>query len=131
MRFRPLLLTSLLALAACASAPAGPAAPAAPGAAPAASAAEAMLRGAGGARAATLEAVERALGPADVSRRDGRGAALTYRYETCALLLIFAADSRGALRLAQANPGARRANEPAPDLAVCAAQAQARRDEAR
>lgn len=84
-----------------------------------ASANERLLRdtGSGG---ATIQAVERALGAPHVLRRDGAGAALTYRLEGCSLLLLFAADSRNTLRLAEAHPGPERIGEPAPTLAQCA-----------
>lgn len=86
-----------------------------------------MLRAAGGADAPTQADVERVFGRADIVRQEGAGAALTYRLETCALMLLFAADGRGAMRLTEAHPGARRAGEAAPSLDQCAAEAAARR----
>lgn len=71
--------------------------------------------------------MERLFGEADVARRDGAGAAYTYRYESCALLLLFAADSRNTMRLAEAHPSARSGAGPAPSLDQCAAEAAARR----
>ena len=66
------------------------------------------------------------LGAPDISRRDGAGAALTYRLDHCALLLIFTADTHNAMRLAEANPGPRRPADPAPALDQCVAEARAR-----
>jgi hypothetical protein len=86
-----------------------------------------LLAAAGGDRAPTQREVERTLGPADISRRDGAGAALTYRLETCALLLLFSADARNEMRLAEASASARRAGAAAPSLEQCAAEASARR----
>ena len=86
-----------------------------------------MLAAAGSADAPTQSEVERELGPADISRRDGAGAALTYRLEHCALLLLFAADARNEMRLAEANPSARRAGSEAPTLGQCADEASERR----
>ena len=86
-----------------------------------------LLAAAGGERAPTQREIERTLGPADISRRDGAGAALTYRLETCALLLLFSADARNEMRLAEANASARRAGAAAPSLEQCAAEASARR----
>ncbi|MGH6951591.1 MAG: hypothetical protein ACREH4_11990 [Vitreimonas sp.] len=85
-----------------------------------------LLAAAGSADAPTQSEVERALGPADISRRDGAGAALTYRLENCALLLLFAADARNDMRLAEANPSARRAGGEAPSLEQRAAEASGR-----
>jgi hypothetical protein len=69
--------------------------------------------------APNLESVERALGPADLTRREGAGATLTYRFEQCALLLVFAADTANTMRLASAHPGPRRTGDPAPSLEAC------------
>lgn len=71
--------------------------------------------------------IERTLGAADISRREGAGAALTYRLDSCALLLLFAADARNAMRLQEASASARRTG-PAPSLEQCAAEVAARRD---
>ena len=57
-----------------------------------------LLRAAGGSDAPSLQDVERYFGQADIVRRDGAGTALTYRFENCALLLLFAADARNAMR---------------------------------
>jgi len=86
-----------------------------------------MLRQAGGGSAPTQADVERALGPADIARQDGAGAALTYRLDSCGLLLLFTADARNTMRLAEAHPSARRAGDSAPSLDQCAAEAIARR----
>ncbi len=130
MRF-PALLTAAVLLAACAS-PAPPApvpepVASAPPAAPAPSPVARLLAAAGSADAPTQSEVERVLGPADISRRDGAGAALTYRLENCALLLLFSADARNDMRLTEATSSARRAGSEAPSLEQCAAEASARR----
>ena len=122
-------LAALAALAACATAPAATTAPSTPVAeqqAPAPSRALLLLRQAGQAEAPTQSELERVLGAPDVARQDGAGAALTYRYEQCALLLLFTTDGRNALRLAEAYPGPRRTGAPAPSLQQCAAEASAR-----
>jgi hypothetical protein len=124
-------LIALMFLAACAtaapsSAPQPSGGPAA-GAAPAQSRLTQMLAAAGSANAPTQAEIERAFGPADITRQDGAGAALTYRLENCALLLLFAADARNAMRLTQSHPSARRAGEAAPSLNQCATEADARR----
>ena len=67
------------------------------------------------------------MGEPDITRNEGAGMALTYRLESCALLLLFAADSRNEMRLAQAHPSARREGEATPSLEQCAAEAGARR----
>ncbi|HRP10402.1 MAG TPA: hypothetical protein PLK37_05155 [Terricaulis sp.] len=85
----------------------------------------AVLQAAGGENAPTQAQIEALLGAPDITRRDGAGAALTYRYEQCALLLLFTADSRNQMRLAQAHPSARRGGA-APSLAQCAVEADAR-----
>lgn len=119
-------------LAACATPPPSTPAPVVSGAAPApqddsaARALAGLLSRAGATDAPTQEAVERALGAADVTRRDGAGAALTYRLESCALMLLFTADQRNAMRLAQSYPGPRRTGDPAPSLQQCAQEALAR-----
>ena len=127
MRFLACLAAAAL-LAACATpAPSAPAA-SAPAAAPAQpSRLATLLAAAGRADAPTQREIERALGPADISRREGAGAALTYRLENCALLLLFTADARNEMRLAEASPSPRRAGDPAPSLEQCAAEASARR----
>lgn len=62
----------------------------------------------------------------DIARQEGSGAMLTYRLQSCALVLMFTADARNELRLAEANAGPRRAGEPAPSLDQCASEASAR-----
>ena len=86
-----------------------------------------MLRAAGGADAPTQADVERAFGRADIVRQEGAGAALTYRLESCALMLLFAADARNTMRLAEVHPSARRAGEASPSLDQCATDVAARR----
>ena len=68
-----------------------------------------MLHAAGSADAPSQADIERVFGRADIVRQDGAGAALTYRLESCALLLLFSADGGNAMRLAEAHPSARRA----------------------
>ncbi len=127
MRFA-LSFLAVLSLAACATAPATPTAPVATNSAPAAQPSRiAQLLGAAGRdNAPTRADIERALGAPDVARQDGAGAALTYRLDTCALLLLFAADQRNALRLAEAHPSARTGGA-APSVEQCATEAGARR----
>jgi hypothetical protein len=86
-----------------------------------------MLRAAGAADAPTRAEIERAFGGADIVRQDGAGAALTYRLETCALLLLFSADNRNEWRLTQAHASARNNGQAPPSLEQCAAEASARR----
>jgi len=85
-----------------------------------------FLGAAGQADAPTQQAVTRAMGQADVARQDGAGAALTYRLESCALVLLFSSNAESELRLAEAFPGPRRAGAAVPDLETCAAEAIAR-----
>jgi hypothetical protein len=125
-----LVSAALLALSACATAaPSAPAnAPTTPAAAPAASSRAAqLLASAGRADAATRSDLERALGEPDIERREGAGVALTYRLQSCALLLLLTADSRNEMRLAEAHASARQAGAAAPSLEQCAAEAAARR----
>jgi hypothetical protein len=118
-----------LAVAACATAPM-PDAPLGQSAQPAAvsppprSRTAQLLAAAGGANAPSEEEVRRALGEPAIARRDGAGAALTYRFEQCGLLLLFQRDSQNTLRLAEAHPSARRAGASAPDLDACVAEAR-------
>jgi hypothetical protein len=128
MRFLACLTAAALLCACAASAPEAPAASVA-AATPAAPSSRlaGLLAAAGRADAPTQTDIERAFGPADIFRRDGAGAALTYRLENCALLLLFAADSHNAMRLAEVNPSPRRAGAAAPTLEQCAAEASARR----
>lgn len=128
-RIVPLLA---LLMASCATAPAPraaetPATAAVPGNSGAAERIAQLLRTAGRDDAATLQAVERALGAPDLRRQEGAGAALTYRLaNNCALLLVFAADARNALRLTEATPGPRENGVARPSLEQCAAAAAAR-----
>lgn len=124
-----ILAAAIAFLSACATTPPG-ATPIAASQATTSSAAPSralqLLRAAGGAEAPTQEEVERTLGAPDIARRDGAGAALTYRLESCALLLLFSADHQQAMRLAAAHPSARQGQQ-APSLEQCAAEASARR----
>ncbi len=86
-----------------------------------------MLSLAGRANAPSRAEIERAFGPADIARQDGAGLALTYRLDTCALLLIFAADTRNAMRLADVHASARQAGQPTPSMDQCASEAEAHR----
>jgi hypothetical protein len=85
-----------------------------------------MLAAAGRDNAPTLGEVERVFGRADLARQDGAGAALTYRLEGCALLLLFEADEQNTLRLTEAHASARRVGEAAPSLEQCAGAAALR-----
>lgn len=118
-------------LAACASAgPAPSSAPSAPEttiAPQSGSRAAQLLAAAGRDNAPTQADIERVFGRPDIARQDGAGAALTYRLEHCALLLLFRADGRNAMRLNEAHASARRAGEAAPTLEQCAAEVTARR----
>jgi len=127
MRFLACLTAAAL-LGACATA-AAPSTPSASATAPAPQSSRfaTLLAAAGRSDAPTQREIERAFGPADISRNDGAGAALTYRLDTCALLLLFTADARNEMRLAQANPSARRAGAATPSLEQCASEAGARR----
>jgi hypothetical protein len=129
MRFGALLVATLL-LAACATAhpSSAPAAAVQPAGDPAHSSRIAqLLASAGRADAPSRAEVDRAMGAPDIERRDGAGMALTYRLESCALLLLLTADARNEMRLAEAHAGPRRAGEPAPTLEQCAAEATQRR----
>ncbi len=84
------------------------------------------LTAAGRADAPSVAEIERVAGQPDVRRNDGAGAALTYRLETCALLLVFTADAGNELRLAQTYASARRGGGAAPSLEQCAREAAAR-----
>ena len=126
MRFA-LISAALLALGACATttastsaAPTAVVAPAAP------SRAAQLLASAGSADAPSRAELDRTLGAPDIERREGAGVALTYRLESCALLLLMTADARNEMRLAQAHASARRAGEAAPSLEQCAAEASRR-----
>ena len=125
-RMRVLLFVLAAALSACAA----PIADVAPSPRVSAPAAEpdtlSLLQRAGRADAPTVEQIERRFGPADIARRDGAGAMLTYRLPDCALALLFAADGNNRMRLREAQPGPRHAGQSAPSLEACAAEAQAR-----
>jgi hypothetical protein len=122
------LVSGLLLLGACAATtPASTSAPAAVVAPAAPSRAAQLLASAGRADAASRAELDRALGAPDIERREGAGVALTYRLESCALLLLLSADARNEMRLAEAHASARRAGEAAPSLEQCAAEASQRR----
>jgi hypothetical protein len=124
-----LVSAALLLLGACATAapPAQTPATPAPAASPAQSRGAQLLASAGGAHAASRAELERALGAPDIERREGAGLALTYRLQTCALLLLLTADQRNEMRLAEAHASARHPGEAAPTLDQCAAEAAGRR----
>ena len=125
MRF--ILSANFLLLAACASTPPPAATPSAPAAAPATAPAAAgpvnILSNAGSPNAPAMDQVVRAVGAADIARHDGAGVALTYRLDHCALLLLFTADTRNVMRLAEADASPRRASDAAPTLDQCVAEA--------
>ena len=85
------------------------------------------LRRAGAADAMTPEGAHTLFGTADVERADGAGAILTYRMRTCALVLVFAADPAGDLRLGAMEATARDQRAPRPALEQCVSEALARR----
>jgi len=129
MRFLTLFAAAALLSACATAAPSAPSAstqPSAPSASSGSRAAQ-LLAAAGRSDAPTQTEIERALGRPDITRRDGVGVALTYRLETCGLLLLFEPDARNTPRLAQANPSARQAGAAAPSLDQCASEAGARR----
>lgn len=118
-----------LAVVACATAPIPEAAPGQPtqpvvSSPPPRSRVAQLLAAAGGANAPSDEEVRRALGEPAIARRDGAGAALTYRFENCGLLLLFERDPQNTLRLAEAHPSARGAGAAAPSLDICVAEAR-------
>lgn len=125
MRF-PTIFTALLLLGACATAPASnpPREEAAVPSYP--SLAAQLFASAGRADAPSEREVQRALGAPDITRREGAGAAWTYRLDSCALLLLFTADARGEMRLAEVHPNARTAGGAAPSMEQCAAEAARR-----
>jgi hypothetical protein len=90
-----------------------------------------LLRQAGTSDAPLLEEVQRTWGQADVARREAAGALLTYRLQTCALVLGFSANSLNQMRLAAVEPGPRRFGDTPPSLDQCAAELDARRANAR
>src|SRR5262245_9806650 len=112
--FASLVLLSACATTATTSPPPAAAAPAA--ASPAPSRTAQMLAAAGSQNAPTQSEIERVLGAPAIARQDGAGAALTYRFENCALLLLFASDQRNAMRLIEAHASARHAGAAAPTL---------------
>ena len=123
---------SLVALSACANTPASAPAPVATPAAstpttPTISRGAQLLALAGRANAPTRTDIESVFGAADITRQDGAGVTLTYRLNTCALLLVFTADTHNSMRLADAHPSARQAGAAAPTLDQCATEAEARR----
>jgi len=131
MRYFAAILSAAV-LTACASTPASAPAPAVPPVAPAAAALTSnrgaqLLAQAGRANAPTRADIERTFGAADITRQDGAGVALTYRLNTCALLLVFTADSHNAMRLADAHASARQSGQAAPTLDQCGAEAEAHR----
>jgi hypothetical protein len=75
----------------------------------------------------TPEGAHALFGTADVERADGAGAILTYRMRTCALVLVFAADPAGDLRLGATEAAARDQRAPRPALEQCVSEALARR----
>jgi len=122
-----------IALSACASTPAPapqpstppaaqPTAPTAPPRSPLAD----LLDNAGHANAPDMATVQHAFGAADILRQEGAGALLTYRLDTCALLLVFAADAHNTMRLSEAHAEARHNGAAAPTLDQCATEASAR-----
>lgn len=124
-----LLFGALLTLAACATAAPtqAPVGASAPVMAAEPSRAAQLLASAGSADAASRAELERVLGAADIERREGASVALTYRLDSCALLLLLTADGRNHMRLAEAHASARRPGDAAPSLEQCAAEATARR----
>jgi hypothetical protein len=86
----------------------------------------AALRRAGAGDAMTPEGARTLFGRADVERVDGAGAMLTYRLQTCALALVFAAPPGGDLRLGAVEAAARDPRGPTPSLAQCVTEARAR-----
>jgi hypothetical protein len=84
------------------------------------------LRRAGAPDAMTPEGARALFGRADIERLDGAGAMLTYRTTTCAIVLVFAADGAGDLRLGAAEAAARDQRAPTPPLAQCVSEARAR-----
>jgi hypothetical protein len=84
------------------------------------------LRRAGATDAMTPEGARMLFGKADVERRDGKGAILTYKTATCAMVLIFAADRIGDLRLNLVDAAARDQRATAPPLDQCVTEALAR-----
>ncbi|MGD9968464.1 MAG: hypothetical protein AB7T59_18245 [Hyphomonadaceae bacterium] len=128
MRFTACLI-ALLLLSACATSPTtGPAESQREVATPnTSSLAAQLLAAAGRADAPNMAEIRRAIGAPDITRSEGAGAAWTYRLTNCALLLLFAADARGEMRLAEAHASARSPGEATPTIDHCAAEASVRR----
>jgi hypothetical protein len=131
IRFAPLLL-----LAACATAPAAPdagenlpVAPPAPAVSSRSSALDLLARS-GQADAPTIGGVQAALGSPDVERREAAGAIVTYRLESCALVLLFATDTQNQMRLVGVERAARLPGAETPSLEACASELDARRSAA-
>lgn len=82
-----------------------------------------MLRAAGHDTGPTQAEIVRVFGAPAISRQEGASAALTYRLETCALLMLFEPDARNVQRLTLVHASARRVGAPAPSLEQCAAEA--------
>jgi hypothetical protein len=127
MRLAIVLSAALLSACATTAPTASSNSASAPAAAPQSSRAAQLLASAGRADAASRADLDRALGAPDIERREGAGVALTYRLESCALLLLLTADARNEMRLAEAHASPRRAGEAMPSLEQCAAEAAGRR----
>jgi hypothetical protein len=119
-------LVVLVLLAGCASAPAGLPRAGAVSEGDRADPASALRR-LGAADSLTLEGARALFGGADVERREGAGAILTYRTANCAVTLVFAADGAGALRLGAMEARARDQRAAPPPLEQCVNEAMARR----
>jgi len=85
------------------------------------------LRRAGAADALTPEGALALFGKADIDRRDGAGAILTWRTPSCAIVLAFADDARGDLRLGAADIAGKDQHAPSPPMDLCVREALARR----
>jgi hypothetical protein len=130
MRFFSVLAPLLLAAALGACAGGGPVSPGrrGPGLSPADRADPiGALRRAGAGDAMTPDGARDLFGPAQIERRDGAGAILTWRTQTCAIVLAFGADRAGALRLGAADIAGRDQHAPNPPPEQCVREALARR----
>ena len=126
-------LVSALALGACATTPAAPAVSAEEQEAAAAREAERILDqramaladflSTSGEAAPALLDVERVMGSPDIMRREGEGMALTYRLDTCALLLVLRSEADAPAQLSGVYPGPRRGGAAEPTLQTCAREA--------
>lgn len=85
-----------------------------------------LLAAAGRPNAPTQAEIERTFGRADITRHDGAGVALTYRLNSCALLLVFAANAQNEMRLSDAHATAIQSGGASPSMDQCAAEAAAR-----